>query len=241
MSVSISVAAIIAAAESRLRIPVCTATSAYTAAEMLVAVQEAVKSLYALAREKMGEDFDCLLDTPLATVASSSSVDLSAVANFGELYRLVWVDGDSLTEINELPVHRFEPPGFRPRAWAKSGRDEPAYRLTGANTLRVFPCPLSVYTLHCWYTAHTPVDTATDTFQGRLEWNKWVELDVCWRVSVSKKRDGSVFVAERNQLAMSIFSPNRERAPEARRVIRDVEGMGGGGCGTYNRRTGEYE
>lgn len=240
MSVSISVADIITAVESRLRIPTCTASTAFTATEMLAAVQESVRSLYALAREKLGEDFDTLLSASLSTVANTSELALSSLTNFGELYRLVWVETtDHLVELNETPIQNFEPSGYNPRDWQRTGRNKPGYRLVGPATLVLTPCPSAVYPLWIWYTAHTPVATAADTFQGRLDWDRWVVLDVCWRVSVSKKRDGSVFVAERNTLAQSIFSPQRERSPTARRTIRDIEGSRRGWLG-FDRKTGEW-
>lgn len=238
MAVTISVAAIITAVESRLRIPTCTTTTAYTAAEMLAAVQQSVRALYGLVRQKTGEEFDTLLDAALVTVANTSTVSIAALANFGELYRLVWrYDTQKLVELKETPVHEFEPPGFDPRAWSISGRDKPRYRLVAPASLVVTPCPNAVYTLHCWYTAHTPVATAGDTFQGRLDWDKWVEFDVCKRVAISKKRDAGVFEAELRAVEADIFSPDRARAPEATYVIRDVYGPRGGG---FDRKTGDW-
>jgi hypothetical protein len=240
MAVSISVAAIITAVESRLRIPPCTTTTAYTAAEMLAAVQQSVRALYALARQKQGEEYDTLLDTSLVTVAGTSTISLAAITNFGELHRLAWrYDTQRLVEFSETPLHLIEPPGFNPRAWAASGMDKPSYRLINVNTLQLSPCPNAIYTLHCWYTAHTPVATAGDTFFGRLDWDRWIELDVCMRVAVSKKRDAAVFVADREMLERDLFSPDRKRAPDATQVIRDVESAGGRrGC--FDRRTGDY-
>lgn len=238
MAVSISVAAIIAEVESRLRIQPCTTTTAYTAAEMLAAVQESARSLFALARQKLGEDFDTLLDGALATVANTSTISLAALTNFGELHRLAWrYDTKTLVELQEAPTNRWEPPAFNPRAWSVSGRDEPMYRLTSSQTLTLLPCPNAVYSLHCWYTAHTPVATAADTFMGRLDWDRWLVLDVCIRVAQSKKRDTVEFRADKRAIEDDIFSPDRKRAPEARHVIRDVES---GGYGGFDRKTGEW-
>lgn len=238
MAVSISVAAVIAAAESRLRIPACTTSTAYTAAEMLATVQRAAKALFALARERMGEEFDTLLDAALVTVANTSDVSIAALTNFGELYRLTWLyDSTTLVEMGETSVADFEPPAFNPRAWGSSGPNQPSYRLINAATLRVTPCPNAVYNLRVWYTAHTPVATASDTFNGRLDWDEWLIAYVCREVAIAKKRDFAPFELALRTLEGAIFSPDRKRAPESVRVIRDVESAA---ARYLDRKTGDW-
>lgn len=238
MSVTISVPAVIAAVESRMRIPTCTTSTAYTAAEMLAAVQRAAKALFALARERMGEELDTLLDAALVTVANTSDVSIAALTNFGELYRLAWLyDSTTLVELGDTDIADFEPPAFNPRAWANNGPNRPSYRLINAATLRVTPCPNAIYNLRIWYTAHTPVATAADTFQGRLDWDEWLIAYVCREVAIAKKRDFAAFDLQLSDTESKIFSPNRKRAPEAVKVIRDVESPG---ARYFDRKTGDW-
>lgn len=218
MAVTISVASIITDVQQRLRLPTFSSTTDLTDIQVLTWIQQAVRALCAMHRQKFPEDLDLVSSTTVSTIAGFNFATLPA--DFGELYKISWVkSATEFYDLEEALLSDVEPLSFNPHAWG----EPPKYRLTGA-TVEFYPCPSQVYTVRLWYSNHITSLTAVSSFSGRIDWDEWVALKVCETYLRRNGRldEAGVFTQDRLLLEQRLFAPSRKRNRASRHIIRDV-------------------
>ena len=208
-----------------LTVPTFTASSKPTTTRVLAQIQRSTRSLAALTRQKLGRDYDLISYDAVVTQPNVNQVSLPP--NFGELVKISWVK-DATTQVpldHALPSD-FEPLGFNPRSWeapVDSGylTTRPKYSIEG-NTITFYPCPSQVYNIAIWYTDHFVVTALTDNIVGRLDWDRWIALDVAMAFCSDLKRDPSVFATEKAQLEANLFNHKRKRDQQAVHSLEDI-------------------
>lgn len=220
MSVTISAATIMSNTAANCSLPAFSTSTNVTAAQALAWLVEGVQSLCALHRQKLGEDLDLLTTTTLSTVADTGGIALPS--NFGELHNLIWAkSATEAYEIGPASAGDIDPVNHDPKEWVEA----PKYRIEGSSIV-LYPTPDRVYSVHAWYTTHTAVATASDAFQGRLDWGLWLEFDLGIKCLRRKRRwtDLASMQEAQNALAAQLFAPARKRDKAGPVRIRDTEG-----------------
>jgi len=208
-----------------LTVPTFTTSSKPTTTRVLAQIQRSTRSLAALTRQKLGRDYDLISYATLTTQKNVNQVSLPV--NFGELTKIIWVK-DATTQVpldHALPSD-FEPLGFNPRSWeapVDSGflSTRPKYNVEG-NTITFYPCPSQIYTVAIWYTDHFIVTALTDSIVGRLDWDRWIALDVAQSLCSDLKRDPAIFAAEKAGLEQNLFNHKRKRDQQAVHSLEDI-------------------
>lgn len=219
MAVTISVATILSNVAQLISVPTFSTTTNVTAAQALAWTQQALESLQGLNQQKLGDDKYHISSVDLTTQASINTLSLPSDAI--EVFDVLWAE-DENTVHRLLPANAsdIEPFGHDAREWDCA----PTFRIEG-NTLALYPCPDQAYDISVWYGSHFTVTTSADTFQGRLDWQKWIELDVAIKCLTRKKRYADIAGIQglQAQLEANLFSLGRKRHRAGPVRIADVD------------------
>lgn len=220
MAVTVSVATILTNAASLMGIPPFSASTNTTSTQALAWVVEGLESLQALNQQKLGDDKYHISSVDLSTQASINTLSLPSDAI--EVFDVLWAEDDN-TVHRLLPASAgdIEPFGHDAREWDCP----PTFRIEG-NTLALYPCPDQVYDISIWYGSHFNVTSGSDTFQGRLDWQRWITLFLCVQSLTRKRRfaDAAGMQAQLDMLSANLFSQGRKRHRAGPVRIEDVDG-----------------
>lgn len=222
---TISAASILSNVAANIAVPAFTTSTHVTAAQALLWLQQGVEALSALSKQKLGEDNDFMRYALLTTVPSYNLISLPARCY--EVQNLLWVKSDTEAfTLERTSSSQLEPQGSDDRAWD----DTPSFRLNG-QAIELFPCPDRAYSLALWYSTEQQLSDATDEFEGRPDWSRWLELFVALKCLQRKRRwtDMQATGGEKSQLEAAMFASSRKRNNAGPYRIRDVECEGPGG------------
>lgn len=219
MAVTVSVANVLTNAAQLMGTPAFSASTNVTATQALAWTVESLESLQALNQQKLGDDKYHISSVDLTTQASINMLSLPSDAI--EVFDVLWAE-DANTVHRLLPANAqdIEPQGHDAREWDCP----PTFRIEG-NTLALYPCPSAAYDISIWYGSHFTVTTSADTFQGRLDWQKWLTFDLVVRCLTRKRRYADVAGIQglQAQLEINLFSQGRRRNRAGPVRIADVD------------------
>lgn len=216
---TISAASILANAAANIAVAPFSGVTHVTAAQALAWLQQGVEALSAKTKQMLGEDGDFVRYTTLTTIPGVNLVTLPSDAE--EVINVFWSKSDTEAYIIEKAnVGDIEPSGTDARDWTEA----PTFRLSGY-TLELFPCPDRVQTIAVWYAGHASFASASDAFVGRLDWARWLELDLMIKCLQRKRRwtDLAQTQAIKADLEKNMFSTARKRNLAGPVRIRDAD------------------
>lgn len=231
MSSTFAVSDILADAANTSNCPAFGANTRITLAQATSWVAQSARSLSALIRQKFPEDRDYIQVAELATIASFPL--LSLPPDTGEIHAVLWIKSASEAQLLETAgaEHTILQPLDLGVGWdADSPANvQPRWRLEG-QTMAFYPASGVQESLQVFYTTH--ISPTSGTFPGRLDFDRWVTLDLCIKVATAKKKYDQVgdFQKQKALLENDMFSQARKRDVAKRHVIRDVraEALGRG-------------
>lgn len=198
-------------------VPPFSGTTNVTTSQATYWLVQSARSLSALLRQKLGEDLDLLQSATLTTVPDFNLVSLPS--DCGEVHSVLWMkDTTDYRLLQRTQAEDLEMGDTPDQAWECA----PKFRLEG-NTIALYPSSTAAENLMVFYTTHTNLSGETD-FQGRLDFDRWVTLDVVCKVLAAKSRDNSIFLQDKMLLEKEMFSQARKREPNRTNTIRDVRG-----------------
>jgi hypothetical protein len=198
--------------------PTFTSSTRVTSSQVTYWITQSARALSALLRQKLGEDLDLIQTATLTTTPSFNLVSLPS--NCGEVHSVVWVKAAEDYQLLATAAQEDLELAFTPAGAWECG---PRYRLEG-NTIALYPASTSAESLLVYYTTH--LDGSGTDFQGRLDFDRWVTLDVVCRVLEAKNKDATRFLQQKMLLEKDLFAPSRKREPLASNTIRDVRASG---------------
>lgn len=220
MAVTISVTTVLSNVAQLIAVPTFSASTNVTATQALAWTVQALESLQALNQQKLGDDKHHISSVDLTTQASINILSLPSDAI--EVFDVLWAEDDNTVHrLNPANARDLEPQSFDAREWDRP----PTFRIEG-NTLALYPCPSAAYDISVWYGSHFTVTTSGDTFQGRLDWQKWIEFDVAIKCLTRKRRYADIAGIQglQAQLEANLFSSGRRRNRAGPVRIADVDG-----------------
>lgn len=216
MSTTFQVSEILADVARLANVPAFSATSNVTLSQATYWLVQSARSLSALLRQKLGDDLDLLQTATLTTVPSFNLVSLPSDA--GEVHSVLWAKSDTdYRLLSRASVDDLEEADVASKPWECA----PKYRLEG-NTIALYPASTEAESLLVFYTNYTDISGEATSFQGRLDFDRWVTLDTVCRVLAAKSRDNSTFLQDKMLLEKELFSQARKREPNRTNTIRDV-------------------
>lgn len=224
MSSIFSVSDLLTSVAGQCSCPPFGASTRVTQAQAVYWLAQSARSLCALLRQKHGDDREFLQYTAVQTIPGLPLVSLPA--DCGEVHSVVWVK--SADDAVLLPSAGAEDLIYRPLADGVGWDDEdstrtraPRWRLEG-QTIAFYPASGAEETIEIFYTSH--ISPTTGTFQGRLDFDRWVELDVAAKVAQAKRKPDQVaaFHQQKALLENDLFSRARKRDVAESHTIRDV-------------------
>lgn len=222
MAVTISVSTIVQNAAQLIGVPAFSANTNVTSTQALAWVVEGLEALQALNQQRLGADKHHISSVSLLTQPGVNFVSLPSDAI--DLFDVMWTK-DKNTAYRLVPASALdvEPLGIEAAGW--DPYTVPSYRLE-SNSLVLFPCPAERHSLSVWYGQYVTADSASSTFQGRLDWQSWLELDLAIKCLLKKRRygDAESYEARKGALTANLFAPGRYRDRAGPRRIGDVEG-----------------
>jgi hypothetical protein len=221
VAVTVSVATILTNVSQLIGVPAFSSGTNVTATQALAWAVQALESLQALNQQKLGDDKYHISSVDLSTQASINTLSLPSDAI--EVFDVLWAeDANTVHRLSMANAADLEPQGHDAREWDCP----PTFRIEG-NTLALYPCPDQAYDISVWYGSHFTVTSSADTFQGRLDWAKWIELDVALKCLTRKRRynDMAAIQGMQDQLSANLFSQGRKRNRAGPVRIADVEGQ----------------
>lgn len=192
------------------------ASTRVTSTQATYWLAQSVRALSALLRQNHADDREFLQTMSLSTVPGFNLVSLPV--DCGELHAVLWARG-----VNDyVLVRSAQQDDLISRTDQGWDQRLPVYRLEG-EMLAFYPAPNAVATLQVYYTVHVPTPLGT-TVQARLDFDRWVTLDVAAKVQTAKSKDPSGFLRDKAMLEQDLLS--RARAKDVARVntIRDTRG-----------------
>ncbi len=216
---SFSVADLLVAIAAQSSSPAFSSNTRITQAQATAWIAQSARSLSALLRQKFPEDRELLQYAELATIPSFPIVSLPP--DCGEVHSVVWLRSASEAEL--LASAGAEDTILQPldtgTGW-DSG-ESPRWRLEG-QTLALYPASGKAETLQVFYTTH--LSPTSGSFQARLDFDRWVELDVCIKIATSKKKQADIveFQKQKALLENDLFSRARRRDVAERHTMRDT-------------------
>lgn len=218
MATTFQVAEIIADVARLANVPAFSATSNVTLAQATYWTVQSARSLSALLRQKLGEDLDLLQTSTLTTIANFNLASLPG--DCGEVHAVIWMKTSTdYRLLQRVQAEDLEEADTTESSWECA----PRYRLEG-NTIALYPASTTAEELLVFYTNHVDLSGEETSFQGRLDFDRWVTLDVVCRVLAAKSRDNSTFLQDKMLLEKELFSQARKREPNRTNTIRDVRG-----------------
>jgi hypothetical protein len=185
---------------------------------------QSARSLSALLRQKFPEDREFLQYAEVSTIPSFPLISLPP--DCGEVHSVVWLRSASEAELLQSAgaEHTILQPLETGTGWAntaETGYDVPRWRLEG-QTIGFYPASGIGESLQVFYTTH--LSPTSGTFQARLDFDRWVVLDVCIKIATAKKKpqDVQTFQQQKALLENDLLSRARKRDVAESHVMRDV-------------------
>lgn len=215
---TISAASILSNAAANIAVPAFTAQTHVTAAQALAWLQQGVEALCAKTKQMLGEDGDFIRYVTLSTVPNLNLISLPNDAH--EVINLFWSKSDTEAFLIDRATIGDVAPPTDPGEWFNA----PTFRLTG-NTIELFPVPDRAYPIALWYASHPSLPNASADFFGRLDWARWLELDLMIKCLTRKRRwtDLQQTQAQKAELDANMFSTARKRNMAGPVRMRDAE------------------
>lgn len=187
-------------------------------------IAQSARALSALLRQKFPADRDYLQFAAIATIPSFPVVSLPP--DCGEVHSVVWMRGaDDAVLLDTAGLeHITRTPLDTGIGWADDSDVDyvlPRWRLEG-QTIAFYPASGLTENVEVFYTTH--ISPTSGTFQGRLDFDRWITLDVAIKVSTAKKKaqDVQMFQQQKALLENDLLSMARKRNIPERHTIRDV-------------------
>lgn len=216
MSTTFSVSEILTDVARSANVPPFSGTTNVTLTQATYWLVQSARSLSALLRQKLGEDLDLLQSVNLTSVPTFNLVSLPS--DCGEVHSVLWQkSATDFRLLERVQAEDLEESDTPTKAWECA----PRYRLEG-NTIALYPASSDAETLLVFYTNHVDVSGEATSFQGRLDFDRWVTLDVICKVLAAKSRDSSSFLQDKMLLEKELFSQARKREPNRTNTIRDT-------------------
>lgn len=225
MAVTISVATILANTAQLISVPPFSSPLApqgtnVTETQAIAWLQQSLESLQALNAQKLGADKHHISSISLLTQANVNFLSLPSEAI--ELFDVLWVRSpDKVYRLLPAESNYVLPLGSHVGPWTDV---PPKFQLEGT-TLVFFPTPSEPYRVSLWYGQAFSMPSVTSTVQGRLDWQKWLELDLACTCLTRKRRaaDLAEMTGKRDALSVQLFSPGRQRMRAGPVRMQDVE------------------
>lgn len=242
MASTFEVSAIAADVANLSNSPAFGANTRITSTQATSWIAQSARSLSALIRQKFPEDRDFLQVADIPTIPSFPLISLPP--DTGEVHAVLWIK--SATEAVLLESAGAQDTQLMPLETGVGWEGDnairtdittytPRWRIEG-QTLSFYPASGLAEQIQVFYTTH--MSPSSGTFQGRLDFDRWVTLDVCIKVATAKKKYDQVqdFQRQKALLENDLLALARKRDIAPRHTIRDLraEAMGR----DYRRRWG---
>lgn len=197
-------------------VPPFTASTNVTQSQCLYWIAQSARTLSALLQDQHGDDREFIQSAQLTTSPGFNLVSLPDETD--QVSAVLWRRGEQdlvlLESASQDDLAVELDPG---QSWVEGCT--PAWRLEG-ETMAFYPSSADAETVLVYYTTH--VGTGTGTFNARLDFDRWVTLDVCIKVATAKRRDTGQFLQDKLMVQADLLKRARTRDPNSTRTIRDV-------------------
>ncbi len=221
MSSTFALADIIAGAAALSNSPPLAANTRITATQATYWAAQSARSLSALIRQKFPEDRDFIQWAQVSTIPSLPLISLPP--DCGEVHSVVWLRGadDAVLLQSAGAQDLVLQPRETGEGWNTEDCPLPVWRLEG-QTIGMYPASGLAETIEIFYTTH--ISPTSGTFQARLDFDRWVELDLCIKISTAKKKTGEIaeFQRQKALLENDLLSRARKRDVAERHVMRNT-------------------
>lgn len=216
MSSTFSVPELLADVARLSNSPPFTASTNVTQSTVLYWLSQSARTLSALLQDQHGDDREFIQSQEITTSPGYNLVSLPDETD--QVSAVLWRRGEQdLVLLESASLDNLVVELDSGQGWVESLC--PAWRLEG-ETIAFYPASGQAETVIVYYTTH--IGTGTGTFNARLDFDRWVTLDVCIKVATAKRRDTGQFTQDKLMVQADLLKRARTRDPNSTRTIRDV-------------------
>lgn len=219
MASSFTIADLITDVASLTNSPAFSATTRITSTQVTYWLSQAARSYSALMRQRFPDDRELIQTAVISTVPNLRLASLPS--DCGEVHSVVWQRGTNDYVLLESFSQGDLAVALESGQTWDSDVCVPRYRLAG-QTIEFFPTPTTAESIELYYTTH--LSTGGATVIAKLDFDKWITLDVAIRVCTAKSMGPRTAEFEQKKALLENDMLSRARARDVNKVttIRDT-------------------
>lgn len=181
-------------------------------------IAQSARSLSALLRQKHPEDRE-FLQVDVQTTLPGFKLS-SLPSDCGEVHAVVWrrasddyvlLQSADATDLAKAPLELG-------KSWRDEDEEDPRWRLEG-HAVALYPPSGVTETLEVFFTSQ--LSPTSGSFTARVDFDRWVTLDVCAKVATKRRRDPGQFLRDKALLENDLLTRSRKRDVLETHTIRD--------------------